>query len=204
MSKITALTIQQKNKNRCNLFLDGEFLCGLSVEVVISERLKVGDEIDEERIREVSLLSDKKEALDKAVNYATKALKTKKQVKTYLEGKGYSPNVIFYVLDKLKEYDVINDKEYAKRYIEYKAKSQGKTLTRYNLMSRGVKKEDIEEANENVNVDYKSSARLIAEKRLKNKEITKDLIIKTYRYLFGKGFSYEEIDFALSEYREDL
>ena len=31
-TKITSLTIQEKDKNRCNLFLDGEFFSGISVE----------------------------------------------------------------------------------------------------------------------------------------------------------------------------
>ena len=35
MAKITALTAQEKNKNRCSLFLDGEFFAGISVETIL-------------------------------------------------------------------------------------------------------------------------------------------------------------------------
>ena len=44
----------------------------------------------------------------------------------------------------------------------------------------------------------------IVQKHLKNKEKTKENIAKTYRYLIGKGFSYEEASYALKFFIEDV
>jgi SOS response regulatory protein OraA/RecX len=65
-------------------------------------------------------------------------------------------------------------------------------------MAKGVKKEDIENAYSDVDVDSKSNAKAVAEKYLKNKETTKENMAKAYRYLIGRGFSYEDATFALS------
>lgn len=196
--------MQKNNKNRCNVYVDGEFSFGVSVESVYKYSLKVGNEIDEESIAKILSESEKTDALVKATAYISKTLKTKRQVKDYLIKKGYSEEVAWYCVDKLKEYGYIDDKQYSKRYIECTAKTQGKRLAEYKLMGKGVKKEDIETAFDVAEIEYDKSARLLAEKYLKNKELTKENLLKAYRYLIGRGFSYEQVDYALSEFKEKL
>ena len=42
MNEITAITPQVKDKTRCNIYIDGRFYCGMSLETTIKNRLKVG------------------------------------------------------------------------------------------------------------------------------------------------------------------
>ncbi len=203
MATITNITLQVKNKKRCNLFVDGEFYCALSYETVMKNYLKNGLEIDKDKLEIIVEENEKQEALNRAVTYISKNLKTKRQVKDYLLGKGYSEEVAWYCVDKLKEYDYINDVEYSKRYIESTAKNQGNRLIEYKLMMKGVRKEDIQNAYLDTDINANENAKNIAIKYLKNKEITKENIAKTYRYLIGKGFSYEQANYALSEFKED-
>ncbi len=198
MSKITKISVQEKNKKRCNLFLDNEFYAGVSLETVLKFRLKVGDDIDQAGLADLIFDSDKVEALSKAVAYTTKALKTKKQVKTYLSSKGYSYDVIKYCIAKLEEYCLVDDLNYSVKFIELNSNNQGKHLLEYKLMEKGVSKDVISMALEHVEIDLNKSAKAIAEKRLKDKKITREILSKTYRYLVGKGFSYDEVNFALS------
>ena len=71
-------------------------------------------------------------------------------------------------------------------------------------MMKGVKKQDIEEAYSDLDIDENENAKVIAEKYLKNKEINKETLAKAYRYLIGRGFSYDQASFALSNYKEDV
>lgn len=203
MPVITNISAQKNNKNRMNIFVDGEFFCAMSVEIIIKNRIKVGIEIDKEKLEKFIFENEKHDALVKATDYISKNLKTKKQVKEYLIKKGYSYEIALYCVDKLKEYDYINDEEYSKRYIESVASKQGYRLTQYKLMMKGVRKEDIDNAYLQTSIDQKENAKLIAKKYLKNKEITKENIAKAYRYLIGKGFSYDEANYAIEEYREN-
>ena len=203
MPIITNISFQVKNKKRCNLFVDGEFYCALSYETVMKNYLKNGLEIDKDKLEVIVKENEKQEALNRAITYISKNLKTKRQVKDYLIGKGYSEEVAWYCVDKLKEYDYINDVEYSKRYIESTSKNQGNRLIEYKLMMKGVKKEDIQNAYLETDVDGNENAKNVAIKYLKNKEKTKENIAKTYRYLIGKGFSYEQANYALSEFKED-
>ena len=203
MAKITAINIQQKNGSRCNLFVDGEFYSGVSLETVMKFHLKVNMEIDAQQLKELLSENERIEALNKAIFYLSKTLKTKKQVKEYLLKKGYSEEIVWYCIDKLKEYSYIDDKEYSKRFIESTAKNQGQKLSAYKLMMKGVKKQDIEEAYSDLDIDENENARIIAEKYLKNKEINKETLAKAYRYLIGRGFSYDQASYALSKFKED-
>ena len=203
MPKITAINIQQKSKERCNLFVDGEFFAGISLETALKFRLKVGMEFDSVALKEMLTENERSEALNKAVNYISKNLKTKRQVKDYLLKKGYSEDVVWYCVDKLKEYSLIDDKHYSQRYIESVSKTQGQRLVEYKLMMKGVKKEDISAAYEDCEVDANENAKYVVEKYLKNKEINKENLAKAYRYLIGRGFSYEQANYAIGSLKEE-
>ncbi len=205
MSEITAIEIQKNDKNRCNIYLDGNFFVGISVESVMKNHLKVGMRLDEKKLGEILYSSEKEKALGKALNYISKALKTRRQVKDYLIKKGYLEEVVFNVLDKLTENGLIDDKEYCVRYIETYSKNQGRKLIEFKLLSKGCKKEDILCAFENT-IDVVNScehAYNLALKHLRGKELTKENYAKTYRYLVGKGFLFEDIDRAISIIKEE-
>ena len=203
MRKITAITAQERKKNRVNLFVDGEFFAGVSLETAMKLRLKVGDAVDTDALNGILAESERSEAVQKAADYALKTLKTKRQVKDYLTRKGYSEETVWYAVDKLKEYGYIDDAEYSRRFRESTAKRQGRRLTEYKLMAKGVKKEDIAIAYESAETDDIVNARALCEKYLKNKEKTKENVLKAYKYLIGRGFSYEQADNAIAPFKED-
>ena len=89
VNEITAITPQVKDKKRCNIYIDGRFYCGLTLESTIKNRLKVGQEISLETLAEIQLESEKNTALDKALTHLSATRKTEKQIRDFLAGKGY-------------------------------------------------------------------------------------------------------------------
>lgn len=204
MPKITNISQQKNSKERCNLYVDDQFFAGVPLEIVLLHRLKVGDEVNTDKLKNIIFEADKSKALDKALTYISKSFKTKREIKEYLLKKGFSEEIAWYCIDKLKEYNYVNDVEYSKKYIESTNKTQGKNLSKYKLMSKGVRKEDIESALEDSEIDYVKNATALAEKYLKNKDKTKENILKCYKYLIGRGFSYEEADSAISNIKNSV
>lgn len=202
MSVITEISPQNRNKNRCNVFVDGDFSFAVSIDLVVKYGLKKNFELDNKLKDEIIAEDSVLYAFSLSTAYLSRSLKTKKQVITYLKNKGFDDKIVYYVIDKLKEYDFINDEEYVRRYLETYSASQGKRLADYKLMMKGISKNDIENVREFFNDDSKNNALRIAEKRLKNKVISRELLSKTYRYLIGKGFSYEDAEFAISAFKE--
>lgn len=203
MPKITQISIQEKNKKRCNIFIDGDFFIGIPIELVYSRCLKIGEDVDKAKLLEIASEKDYLDALSKATAYVSRTLKTKKQVKTYLQNKGYAEDIIARVIGKLLEYKYIDDNEYAKRYIDSVSSSQGIHMTKYKLMMKGLKKDDVEKVYSELNVNSKENALHIALKHIKNKENTKENLSKTYRYLISKGFTYDDANYAIEKLKED-
>ncbi len=75
--KISALSTQKKDSNRVNMFLDGEFACGISVNTIAKYNLFVDKEITSDEYQEI-LLSDLEERLfNRAANYLNRSIKSK-------------------------------------------------------------------------------------------------------------------------------
>lgn len=196
MSLITKIEPQAKNKDRVNIFLDDEFKLGCSLELAMLNHLKVNTEISDEQLEKLVFENEKGQALNKAVTLLGKNLKTRRQMRTYLNDKGYSKNIVDYVIDKLSEYNYINDINYATIYVKSVKNKYGKLKIINNLRQKGISEKDIDEVMQEFESDTQSILTL-AQKYMKNKEINQDNMAKLYRHLLSKGFGYDEVNSVL-------
>ena len=201
MNEITAITPQIKDKRRCNIFVDGRFCCGLTLEATVKNRLKVGQIITPERLAEIQLDSEKNTAFDKALTHISATQKTEKQVREFLQGKGYLPAVVDYAIEKLHSYNFLNDGQYAESYVESISKRKGSKLIRMELRSKGVSETEIDAALDALPVEREiETAKGILEKYMRGKVCDKTTLQKACRYLLGKGYDYEVVKSALTEF----
>ncbi len=199
MNEITAITPQLKDKRRCNVYIDGRFCCGLTLESAVKYRLKVGECVSPERLSEIQLESEKNTALDKALTHISATKKTEKQVRDFLQGKGYLSAVCDYVIEKMRGYGFIDDREYAQDYVGFAASKKGGRLIKMELKAKGVSEEFIENALDALDSgEQERAATRILEKYMRGKTADRETLAKAYRYLLGKGFDYETAKTALS------
>ncbi len=202
MAVITKIEKQIKNKDRVNIFLNGEFAFGCSLEIALKNGLKENCEIDEKQLENLIFENEKSIALKKAVELLGKNLKTRQQMKTYLKDKGYSKQIIDYVLEKLIEYNYINDVNYATIYLRSVKHKYGKLKIKNELKLKGVSEKDIDLVLNDFETDEEIVLNL-AEKYLKNKEINFDTLTKLYRFLISKGFDYDLVLKVVNKYKEN-
>ena len=202
MASITKIEAQAKNKGRVNIYLDGEFALGCSLDIVLTHGLKEGLEITPVKLDELVFENEKSLALTKAVTLLGKNLKTKHQMKKYLVDKGYSEQIVNYVLEKLCEYNYINDENYAKLYVRSIKNKYGKIKIRNELKLKGVSDKNIDLAL----MDFESEEEVIlnlANKWLKDKPATYENLSKLYRFLLSKGFDFEEVSRVVKSFKEN-
>ncbi len=199
MSEITDILPQVKDKNRCSIYVDGSFYCGMKLETAIKYRLKAGQAIDKNTLDDIQLENEKSEALDKALGFISTTMKTGKQVYDYLKKKGYINAVCEYAVEKLKGYGYVDDSEYCRVYISSVEKSKGRRLIAAELKKRGVSDECIESALENLSGGEETAFSVLS-KYMKNKEANRENLYKAFRYLTGKGFDYDEAKYALEKF----
>lgn len=198
MNKITDIKPQVKNPTRCNVYLDNAFYCGLELETVMRYRLKAGDDIEKERLDEIQSDSETARAFDKALSFISLSKKTKKQVRDYLTKKGYTDKTIDRALEKMQSYAFIDDEDYARDYARSVSANKGKRLIALELKRKGVSDADASAALDEFG-DELPSATAVAEKYAKNKEKNRENLLKCYKYLLSKGFSYDTAKQAADE-----
>lgn len=182
-----------KNKfNKPNLF-------ELHSEVIVKYGLATNLEVEQDTFLKYLEESEYLIALNVATTYLASRLKTTKQLKDYLYKKEYKTNTINKVVDKLKEYKVLNDDYYAEMYINSNENKMTKRAMQNKLASKGIKKEDYEECLQEVN--DRDLVVQIAQKFMRTKSHTKENYEKLVRHLSYKGFNFDDIKFALNHFK---
>lgn len=197
--KITKIEVQRNNKQRASLFLDDEFYCGLSCEIVVKNRLKEGMEVNTFFVDSLRNEAEKEIALSKTLNFISKSQKTERQIKDYLNKKGFEGNTIDYVLQKLKEYNFVDDEQFANNFVKYKTKSSGRRKILMELKQKGVSEEVAKISVETYSQDDENIYN-VAQKYLKLKERDLKTKQKAFRFLLSKGYESEKIIVCLNKF----
>lgn len=196
------LSLKLKSKNNANVFLcvtdAGEF--ELHSDIIVKNGIKVG-EVDSENFLLSAQESSEIIAFNLAMKYISSKLKTEQQIKDYLYKKEYHKQTVDAVLEKLKEYKIIDDKNYAESY----AKSNpnfSKNKLKQKLFMNGIKSQIVDESLSEID-DYESCKKN-AEKYLRNKTLDKATIEKLIRRLQGMGYNWDAIKSTLNELKCEL
>ena len=198
MSEITSIEPQVKDKNRCNVYIDGRFYCGIKLEVAIKYHLKAGMHIDKEKLDEIQLETEKSQAVDKAMTHLSATMKTERQMYDFLVKKGYTQAVIDYVLEKLNYYKFIDDFAYCRAYIN-SVNGKGRRAIEADLIKRKAKREAIDSVLQEFEEDA-DEAYAVLQKYLRGKEINKANILKGCKYLLSKGYGYDTAQSVMEKF----
>ena len=200
MPEITGLEVQKNNKERANLYIDEKFYCGVSIELCVKYHLKKGAEINLAELDDLILEDEKQTAFNKAIKYTSSNLKTTSQIKDYLHKKGYNDNTISYVIDKMSEYKYLDDAGYAKAFIHTFSNKYGKMKLISALKSKGISDYVIDDVFAE-GVEMEDSILNVANKYMKNKEVNAQTLEKLSRFLYSRGYEFDDINKVISDYR---
>jgi regulatory protein len=197
---------KQKKKGRYNIFLDGEFAFGAYEDTVFQFGLRKNDELTQEKINEIIDFDEFNYGKKYAYNLLARFPKSEKEIRTKLKQKKISEKNIIRVISKLNELKVLDDKDFAKIFIESKLRTHpsGKGLLKNKLIEKGISKEIIEESLEKYYDDEteESKADKILTKYM-NKKTSDDIYTKKrkcFQHLASKGFGFDLINELLRKY----
>ncbi len=190
MPKVTALKRQVKNKQRVSVFLDDAFAFGLPEMVAL--QLRIDQELTQAEVDELLARGDVEAAKQSAIRYISYRPRSSAEIEKNLKGKSYDPAVIEEVLTWLPTVHMLDDREFARYWIEQREtfKPRSRRMLSAELSQKGIARDTIDELLEDV--DEFTSAENAALKRLSRWEsLPEDQFrLKLYRYLQGRGFGY--------------
>ncbi|NWH04544.1 regulatory protein RecX [Desulfobacter latus] len=79
-------------------------------------------------------------AYQKALGYLSKSPKTIRQMKAYLTNKGYDPNIIEQVIAQLSNFNYLDDRAFARQFIESRIRYNPKSVfaLEFELRKKGI------------------------------------------------------------------
>lgn len=207
--KITAITAQQKDKNRLNVMVDGKYRFSLDIFQYADLGIKVGKDYSEEELHALETESQFGKVYARALEYCLMRPHSSREVRDYLyrktrdtrtktgeTKKGVAPEITERVFERLIEKGYINDEKFTRYWVENRSLTKGASQRKLQaeLQAKGVDRTIIEQQlTASSRSDDDELAKVIAKKRNRYPDDQKFM-----QYLARQGFSYDDIKQALT------
>ncbi len=196
----------QKNKKRVNIYLDDKFGFGLGLENFVRLGLKVGRELTKTEIKEILKKAEFQKTLDKLLRFATLRPRSEKEINIWLRKYKVHQSIISDLFNKLKRLKLLDDKKFAEWWVEQRMnfRPKSKRIINYELRSKGINKNIIEDVLSEVKIDeVKIAKEMLAKKIYKWEKLPKfEARKKMGEFLGRKGFGWDTIKKVTNEFIE--
>ena len=198
MPIVTKITQQKRDKERFNIFLDGEYAFSVHESVLVKFGLTKGMELDDWSLGDITYEAEIEKAFNRALHYLGFRMRSEHEVKEKLLVEEYGEAVVLEALAKLKRLNFLDDVAFTEAFVRTKVKSSqaGPTLLKQQLTQKGIDPA----LQERVIAEYATSeqyevALALAEKVARRSEniSPRQAQQKMQQTLLRKGFSYELI-----------
>ena len=193
MGTITALRFQKRNRDRVNVYLDGEYAFGLTA--VKAARLHNAQVLSDAKIDALKAQDQQDQAFDRAVRFLSYRPRSRVEIERYLRRKGSGDAVLSDVMDRLEQAGYLDDEAFARFWVDNRQRfrPRGKRALGYELRQKGVSSQTIATALDGL--DEEKAAWQAIEGRLSrwNDLTPEQLRRKVTAFLQRRGFDYEVI-----------
>ncbi len=194
----------QKNKKRVNIYLDDKFGFGLGLENFVRLGLKVGRELTKTEIKEILKKAEFQKTLDKLLRFATLRPRSEKEINIWLRKYKVHQSIIPDLFNKLKRLKLLDDKKFAKWWVEQRMnfRPKSKRIINYELRSKGISKNIIEDVLSEVKIDEgKIAKEMLTKKTYKWEKLPKfEARRKMGEFLARKGFGWSAIKDTIDDF----
>lgn len=189
--KITALKIQNRNKERVNVFLDDEYAFAVTVTVALT--LKKGQYLTDNEIEQLKGQDEKDKAYSHALRYLGFRARSRQEVEQYLVKKGYTPPVVAATIQRLLDQEYLDDEVFARWWLENRQqfRPRSQRALRYELRQKGIANEIIETLFTNLDEEELAWAAVSPKLAQWQNFDQEKLKQKVLGFLSRRGFNYE-------------
>ena len=198
--RLTAIAVQKKNKQRFNLFIDGQFAIGIGEATLVHFALSKGQLIDEELLNQIKTYDHCDYAYQVGLNYLTHKLRSKKEVNEKLQEQDFSEDAIHFAINKLTNLHLIDDDNYGRSYVrtEMRAGKKGSRVIARDLRKKGLSDDLIQDVLTEFDTNQEwGNAYSMGEKYF-DKQIRKhsvrDSVQRVKTHLLSKGYNHDMVN----------
>lgn len=185
------------------LFFDEEKYCLLHYNEVRRLGFHEKDEVGQKEFEELNKLLLHRAKL-KAMSLLKYQDRTRKELKDRLMRAEFPEFITEGAIAYVESFGYINDEEYVRRYMEYKAGTKSRIQIKMDLRKKGIGTEILERIFDEYEYEEDDVLEEQVQKRIRQKgSVTKENFQKYYGYFARKGFNSVKIIDLLRKYCED-
>jgi regulatory protein len=191
---ITALKLQKRNRQRVNVYLDGEFAFGLSR--IVAAWLAVDQQVSDEKIAQLQDQDAHETAYQQALKFLNYRQRSQAELRRNLLAHQVPESIVASVLQRLQQNGLINDRSFATNWVENRLEfhPRGKRALVMELRQRGLDDEAIEQAVEEVDEERMAYEAAIKQQRKLDTTEWQLFRQKMTNFLLRRGFNFDVIN----------
>lgn len=196
--KITKITEQSISKDRVSIYIDGSYAVSLTLDQLLEEKLKIGDELDDQGLKRLRKLSEDGKLKIRAMEWLILRPRSARELTDYLRRKNVGPDQINQWVASFQKTGLQNDTNFARWWVEQRRnKQRSASYIRQELRSKSIDQDIINEVLTYNDTNDESVLKQLIEKKRRitryqdNKKLTE--------YLLRQGYRYSDIVEALAE-----
>ncbi len=201
---ITALKVQQRNKRRVNVYLDGQY--AFSLAITEAARLRRGQYLSDEDIEGLGSRDLVEKAHNRALDFLSYRPRSRAEVERHLRNKNVPDEVIAEVVERLSAAELLDDLAFARYWVDNRDRfnPRGSRMLRHELRQKGVGDEIINQAL--ADVDEDENANRLAMRRAQRMIHLDEQAFrhKLSAYLARRGFPYDVVLPAVEKAWQEL
>ena len=205
--RVTRLTRQKKDPYRVSVYLDGAFAFGMHQDLILEFEIANGRELDVETQQQIIQKDEVHRARRRALGLLAYRARSAEELRRRLMRYDYAPESVEQAVEMIRDAGLIDDEAFARDYASarFSNKGYGPARIRSELMARGVPRDAVEQAIDEVFSDKDAmleAARAFAQKRKPSLQRETDKLKrhrKLYDALRRRGFPTDMIQKVIDE-----
>jgi len=163
---ITRLQIQQKNKERVNVFLNEEY--AFSLELMLATGLRKGQTLTDADIAALQATDEGKRAYAAALNFLGQRARSQAEVVQRLHQREFSETAIEQTMARLQQDGYLNDVSFGQQWVANRQlfRPRSERALRYELRRKGMDTTHINEVLEEAQIDEDAAAWIALEPKI--------------------------------------
>lgn len=201
--KITSIKQQVKNPERVSIFVDGKYVFSLSLDQLVSEKLKNDEEINQAQLKKLKKISEDGKLRARALEWLMNRPHSEREFRDYLYRKKAEPEQIENFVNEFTSKGYLDNSKFATWFAELQTR-RGKSdrAIRSELFKKGINRNLVDKVLEEDDSSETERLKKLIEKKQKLSRYKNDPQ-KLMLYLVQQGFIWQDVKEILASKSPD-
>jgi regulatory protein len=199
MAKITSIKQQVKNPDRVSIFIDGKYIFSLSLDELVTHKLKNSQELTEAEIKKYKKISEDGKMKARALAWVLGRPHSIREFRDYMFRKKADKDLTESLVEEFSNKKYLNDFKFAEWFLELKARAgKSNRQIQAELFKKGIPRQIVDEVMQTESNDELERLKKLVAKKSKSSRYKNDPL-KFKQYLARQGFNFDLINQVLKE-----